>query len=145
MRSLPGSAYYTRTEKLVTCKRCGQTGLVWTQNKSGKWYLAHTIRSQDDMKDHAGVVVAAPWIRHDCNETRQEHELALNSHLEELRQLELANASLLEAIGKIKQAEVRDEQDVRSIETMERIRAIIADRIKTEAAWIEFFDREVKQ
>lgn len=28
----------------VTCKKCGQTGLVWKEGKSGKFYLAHVTR-----------------------------------------------------------------------------------------------------
>ncbi len=30
------------TRKVVACKRCGKMGLVWCQNKAGKFYLVET-------------------------------------------------------------------------------------------------------
>jgi hypothetical protein len=52
------------SKKMITCKRCGTSGLVWATTKAGKYYLTPAESAQ--VKGENGRVIKTLQLAHRC-------------------------------------------------------------------------------
>ena len=82
--------------KTVVCKRCGEQGLIWHQNKQGKWILVVP-------KNHIYESGTGYWIEpHKCQEIqsiRQQNIEVLQKQIESTKKIGAENGFSEEAIN----------------------------------------------
>lgn len=57
--------------KIQTCKRCGETGLIWVRSKKGKWYLGREHTWQGDMYGAIRTYYPGHKCKVEINEPRE--------------------------------------------------------------------------